>query len=387
MKLDSPLWQLAFRPGFLFASAFSCLAIILWLAILSGLWQWQAYFSMHWWHGHEMLFGFAMPVVTGFLLTAVRTWTNGTGTTGLRLQLIFACWLIARLLLVFAPTLLPLAAIVDSLFIFFTLIEFWIRVWPIRQWRNIPISIVLVAMLSLNIASYVYHDNTLYFQRIHYALIFIFTLLITVIGGRVIPFFTANKLQHSQAEAIGALDISALLCLAASAIWVLLGALDTTLNTEFKALLIVAAILQCLRWLRWRGWQTISVPLLWSLHCAYLLIPVGLISIALLGSPEHSASVMHLLAIGVVGNMILAMMARVALGHTGRPLLSHRALSVAFILVSISALLRSYLPILAPTQLQWAWVSGGAAWALAFAIYLYHYHAILTSVRPDGKPG
>lgn len=386
MHQSPALWQLAFRPGFLGAAAFAVIAITVWLAVLSGWWPWGAAYTPHWWHAHEMLFGFAMPVVSGFLLTAVRTWTDTSGTQGMRLQLLFGAWLGARILLIALPQALYVAMLLDSLFVLLTLTEFWQRVWPIRQWRNIPISLILLAMMGLNIASYLFNDEPTYYQQIHYALIFVFTLLITVIGGRVIPFFTARRLQHEQVAGQAWLEYSCLAGMILVTIGVLFGALSLN-STPWRLLLVVVALLHFYRFLRWRSWLTRHIPLLWSLHVAYLFIPVSLLSLALPNSAAHTASLMHLLAIASISGMILAMMSRVSLGHTGRPLDPPKPMTLAFILLSLSAIFRAFLPIWLPENTLFAWQLAGLAWLIAFAVFFIAYCPILLKPRIDGKPG
>jgi uncharacterized protein involved in response to NO len=389
MREANALWQLAFRPGFLGAAACAVVAVSAWIGVLSGWWTWRAPFSAHWWHAHEMLFGFAMPVVTGFLLTAVRTWTGTDGTQGLRLQILFAAWLGARLVLALLPEAWYLALALDSLFVLLSLNEFWQRVWSVRQWRNIPISLVLLAMLSLNIASYLWREDPVYYQRIHFALVFVFVLLITVIGGRVIPFFTSRRLQYEQVPGLRWLEHACL----AGMIFLVIATLSGTLGLgaqstpAWQLLLTVVAVLQLWRFLRWRFWETLHIPLLWSLHIAYLFIPLGLFSLAFATNAAHTASLIHLLAIATIGGMILAMMARVSLGHTGRPLEPPRTMTLAFALLTLSALLRAFLPMLLPATTLLAWQLAGLAWVIAFGLFFAAYYSVLIKPRVDGKPG
>ena len=132
----------------------------------------------------------------------------------------------------------------------------------------------------------------------------------------------------------------------------------------------------------------LSVPLLWSLHLSYLFIPLGLLGLALvIPDPVASKQLMHLLAIGATAGMILAMIARVALGHTGRPLEVGAGVSACFALLATGALLRSLLPLMWPATTMLSWRLSALCWIAAFAIFLWYYTPILLAARPDGKPG
>ena len=157
--------------------------------------------------------------------------------------------------------------------------------------------------------------------------------------------------------------------------------------TWLRVLLLVTAMLHLLRLYRWRGWTGLGVPLLWSLHLSYLFLPLGLLGLALaIPDPVASKQLMHLLGIGAVAGMILAMMARVSLGHTGRPLEATLMISTAFALLATGALLRSLLPLLWPAQTLWGWRLSALCWIAAFAIFLWRYTPILLAARREAAP-
>lgn len=382
------LWQLAFRAGFLAAAGFAVLSISWWLTWLDGGIAWNAPWSPNWWHAHEMLFGFAMPVVVGFLLTAVATWTGTPGSRGRVLQCLFGLWLLARLVLLTSlPWGLLVAATCDSLFILGSALELGKRVWSVRQKRNYAFVPILLVFATLNLLSYSKATQPLAGLGLHYAVLFLFLLLIAFVGGRVIPFFTARRLQLEPPAILPWLDFGSI---------ALLGVLVIAAGAGFvspdwppmRYLLLLAAAFQLLRQWRWWSIRMLGIPLLWSLHLSYLFIPLGLGLLAwTLPDPTASKSVIHLLAIGAVAGMILAMISRVSLGHTGHPLEVGRLVSVSFILLALAALVRGVLPVLAPTYTVVSWRVSGLLWIAAFAIFLLRYAHLLCSPRPDGKPG
>jgi uncharacterized protein involved in response to NO len=384
----NPLWQLAFRPGFAAAALCAVLAMSVWLLLLEGKMGWQHPYTRAWWHAHEMLFGFAMPVVVGFLLTAVATWTGVAGTCGLRLKVLFGCWLVGRLalLLPVSPALL-VAAAADSLFMIGVTWEVGRRVWSVRQTRNYAFVPILGLFTTLNLMSYSQADAPLASTDIHYGVLWLFLLLIAFVGGRVIPFFTARRLGFEQPATLPWLDYGAVALLL---VIVLLSVSGQLLQDRvwLRALLLVTATLHLLRLYRWQGWRGLGEPLLWSLHLSYLFIPMGLLGLALLiPDPFASRQIMHLLGIGAVAGMILAMITRVTLGHTGRPLKVGTLVSASFALLATGALVRSLIPLLWPALTLWSWRLSALCWIAAFGIFLWRHLPLLLSARPDGKPG
>jgi len=382
----APLWQLAFRAGFLAAACFGVLAMGRWLGWM--LWpRWSGNIPPQWWHAHEMVFGFAMPVVAGFLLTAVATWTNLPGTRGRRLQLLFGLWLAARLLLWLAPQWRLLAWLAEMLFILLLGFELGQRVWVRRQWRNMLFLPVLFILVLLDSASYLGIDQPSVSTRIHYGAVWMITTFIVIIGGRVIPLFTANRLGLKieplpawlDGLAIGSVVVIGLATAfapqAQSAPWL----------AEFC---LAAGALHLYRLGHWQGWKTLREPLLWSLHLSYLCIPLALLGLALAGGDTAAGkNLVHLLAIGTVGGMILAMMSRVSLGHTGRPLEVPRYLAFAFALLMLAAVIRALLPLVAAGLTLLWWQVSALLWVVVFTIFLYLYLPVLTRPRADGKPG
>jgi len=386
-KNTAPLWRLAFRAGFLGAGIFSVLAMLRWLIWVEDPARWTAEISPQWWHAHEMIFGFAMPVVAGFLLSAVAVWTGIAGTRGLRLKILFSAWLVARITLWLAPSAAMLAWAAEMLFIGLLMFELGTRVWARRQWRNMLFLPVLLGLATLNTISYTTADDLLLSTRLHYSAVWLVTIMIVIVGGRVTPLFTANRLGLKKWALPNWLEYSAIACVALVAallaIWPL-----AQINTPLQLLCLAGFCIHLYRMAHWQGWKTRSVALLWSMHLSYLCIPLALLGIGIVGNdPTAIKNIMHLLAIGSIGGMILAMMSRVSLGHTGRPIELARGVATAFALIFIAALSRALLPIIDPTLTHWSWRISALLWVIAFAIFVFRYYPVLTKARVDGKPG
>lgn len=383
----APLWRLAFRAGFLLAASFAVLGMARWLYWMLSPASWDYSIAPNWWHAHEMVFGFAMPVVAGFLLTAVATWTATAGTTGWRLQLLFALWLLARILLWLAPGQLIFAWLAEMLFILFLTFELTKRVWGRRQWRNMLFPPVLLTLAALSSASYWNADNPILTTRLHYGAVWMITVLVVIIGGRVMPMFTGNRLGFKISPLPAWFDYLAI------GSTVLIGLVTAMLPWDkagpwLPLLCLAGGAIHLFRLAWWRGWKTLGVPLLWSMHLSYLCIPLAMLGLALAAAdPVASKNVTHLLAVGTIGGMILSMMSRVSMGHTGRPLDVPTYLAWAFGLLILAAFIRAFLPMLAVGLTPWAWRISAILWIVAFACFLWRYVPILTGARVDGKSG
>lgn len=384
----SALFELSFRPFFLAGAVFAALVIPLWAAAWLGfMGDWQPTGGWLAWHMHEMLFGFAAAIIAGFALTAVQNWTGVPGLSGTPLVVLAALWLLARLAWLAAlPVWLVIA--LDLLFLPAVALAMARSVWIARQKRNYPIVLVLALLALCNLVSLSgLATNDLALQRQgNLGALWLVAALMGMIGGRVIPFFTQRGLNLSQpAPALPWLDYLLLTGSIAVALLMLTGvALQPSIAAGLLFALLGAGHLA--RLLLWHNTAMWKVPLVWSLHLAYAWLVIALYAMALwnAGWLIGFSQAVHLLAIGSMGGLILAMIARVSLGHTGRPLQPRPAMSAAFILLNLAVPLRVWL---AP-----AWPEGGywlaaLCWASAFALFVWHYAAILYRPRPDGKPG
>ncbi|RQM70935.1 NnrS family protein [Aeromonas jandaei] len=384
-----PLFRLGFRPFFLLGALFSTLAMLGWLGQLNGWFVLPGIGNPIWWHAHEMLFGFGAAIVAGFLLTAVQNWTAHPGVRSWPLVLIVVLWALPR-------TLLPWLGEHNTFLMAADLLWLPLCAWylakPIvqtKQWRNLFFVPLLVILTLLNAASWVWEAQWVDIEHLFITAVLLFTNLIAVMGGRVIPFFTARATAMEKAVPILWLERAALATLWLTLVcWLLLPTQWTTSIYMFP-LYIVAAVLHLWRQLRWRLPSTLGQPLLWSLHLAYLFIPLGLFALGALaaGMPITLSLASHLLSAGCMGTMILGMIARVSLGHSGRALQVGRRIQCAFALVIMAALTRVVIPLLWPAYTLHGWNLSGLAWSLAYGLFVWVYAPILTSPRADGRPG
>lgn len=385
------LWGLAFRPLFLFGCLFSLLAVAWWGYFWWLPFSWQPYGGAIWWHGHEMLFGFVAVIVVGFLLTAVQNWTGVPGLKGRPLQLLFVSWLLGRVVLVL-PFSLPAVwvMLIDCAFLLFSAMAMSYPVLKVKQWRNLIFVPILFLLFTLNAISHwaVVTDQPLTATRTLHAAIMLFVLLVSIIGGRVIPFFTASKMNLERLPAnkwIEVFSIAPLILLVAVAV---LG-FERQSPWLMTGLCLPALLAHSWRLSRWGGQHCRSVPLLWSLHLSYLFIPLGLLLLMLAswGLVSSFSAALHGFTVGAIAGMILAMVSRVVLGHTGRPLQPPTLMTWAFVLIGLSALLRALLPGFVPAVSHWAIATSSVCWLLAYGLLVFYYAPMLLKARVDGRPG
>lgn len=383
-----PLWRLGFRPFFLAGSGFAVLAIALWICALNGLFgSWQPTGGWLAWHRHELLFGFGVAIIAGFLLTAVQNWTGQPGLSGKPLMALASLWLAARigwLINLPLPLLLPL----DSIFLLLFAALMAEQLWRVRQKNNYPIVAVLLLLAGANgllLYGLANADDGLQRQAAYAALWLVATLM-GLIGGRVIPFFTQRGLRRvTGVKAWVWLDKSLLAC---GILLALLFASGLALQpSPWLALPFLAFGLgHLVRLVRWHDRGIWQVDLLWSLHLAFAWMVLAALGLALwhLGFLNNSSNSLHALAVGGMSGLILAMIARVSLGHTGRDLKTAKAMPWAFALLNAGAVARVFLVGVWPQTALWL---AATCWVLAFALFVWHYAPLLTQARPDGHPG
>lgn len=380
-----PLLRLGFRPFFLLGSVYAVLAIALWVWMFQSGQPSQLQVPALWWHVHEMLFGFAMAIVAGFVLTAVQNWTGINGTKHHRLALLVVLWLLPRVLF-WTPTPLWLISSIEALFLALTAYEIGVRVVKAKGWRNLFFVPLFILAIVANFASYAAIKGMPPFppSAVWQAMLWWFTLLLSIMGSRVIPFFTARRFNFEKPQPIVWLDWAANLPLVGLFI---LSFFPMTFAQLGQPLMLFSGVAHLIRVSRWQPWRTLSEPLVWSLHATYLCIPVSLILRGVLDNPFAAHNMLHLFAIGAIGGVILAMIARVTMGHTGRAIYQGPNMSLAFIAIIAAALVRSVGVALVPSSmLLWVNVSAGL-WVLAFALFVYKFGSMLMRPRVDGHPG
>lgn len=387
-----PILRLGFRPFFLFGAAFSIIAIFLWLLILQGNTELSPFGGGYWWHLHEMIFGFAGAIIAGFLLTAVQNWTGIPGIQNKSLLFLVLLWLFARLAL-FLPAIFgeTFAMVVDIAFLPAVAIFLAKPIVTIKQYRNLFFVPLLVLFTLVNIEFYLALSSPESFslQLSAYAGVMLVTFLMSVMVGRVGPMFTANGTQTPKVTNIAWLDKATNGSIALITFYLLLHPLFTINNNVLGGLLIIAAVFQTIRIIRWRPWITLNVPLLWSLHLSVIFIALGLLFIGLsyFFTELPSNHLWHILTIGGMAGLIIAMISRVSLGHTGRPLQPPKTMSIAFALLFLAAVVRSFLPIFLPQSIIMLYQASAGLWYVSFGLFVFHYAPMLLKNRADGRPG
>lgn len=381
---DLALFRLAFRPLYLLAAAYAALAVPVWIAQFAGVLLPAATYPGMAWHAHEMTFGFLLAVIVGFLLTAARAWTGMDTPSGRHLAGLCAIWLAARVFNYTGPV--EAAFVLDAAFIVAPMISIGIVLVRAHSQRNFFVLIVLTAFLAANTLFHLAAAGRLTFSPLEATRFFAFTViaLICVIGGRVIPTFTTNALRGIRQFRSQALDVAAL----AATLLALVLVLGNVRAVVTATACVLAAALQAARLAGWNPWATRGAPILWILHLSYAWIPIGLVLLALGAAGVLAPSAgLHALAVGAIGGMIVGMITRTALGHTGRALAAGRAEVAAYVLVQVAVVAR-----LAPTlaeslpYLPWT-IAAAVAWSLAFVVYLVKYAPMLATPRVDGRAG
>ena len=388
MRRRWPILALGFRPFFLLAAIFAAVAVPTWLAIYDGLLEPAPYLPPTIWHGHEMIFGFAVAVIAGFLLTAATNWTGRRTATGIGLGALAALWVAGRIALIAPGVPAWLAIGVDAAFLPVLAVVLAIPLLATGNRRNVVFPIVLTVLGLINLAIHLASTGAIDWDpsrglRIAIDLIL---LMIGVLGGRVIPSFTKNALPQARVNPCPKAGILALLFIAALA--VAEAATDNIAVTGSVAL--VAGLVNALRMRGWGTLATLRHPILWILHIGYAWLAAGLI---LRGVAELTGLIpldagIHALTLGATGSMIIGMMSRVALGHTGRSIAPRPLTVAAYWLVNAAALLRVVFALTGNDTLRAASLMGsGALWSLAFACFTIVYWPILSRPRADGRPG
>ena len=378
------LFNLGFRPFFLGGAVSAVILILFWLHLLKTGNPINYYQSPSLWHSHEMIFGFTTAIIAGFLLTAVRNWTNVQTPFGWKLALLFGLWLAGRLIIFLPGIPAWLIATVDLSFLPALAMSLALPIIQSRNFRNLIFIPILMAFFVANLMVHAelnqMTENT-QLKGINLSL-FLVILLITVIGGRVIPFFTERGVAGAQCTKFAWIEKA---IIPVTIAWLLI---NLTNETQLIALSSLAlAVMHLCRNYGWFSSSILSVPLVWILQFSYLFIPLGFTLYGLAGFGYVSQSVaFHAFTVGAIGGMTLGMMARVSLGHTGRTLVINKIVFTAFCLILSAAVIRSGVNLLPLDYMMTIYLSGGL-WVLAWLLFLSRYTSILIKPRKDGLFG
>ncbi|MDF2095071.1 NnrS family protein [Aquibaculum arenosum] len=375
-----PLLQAGFRPFFLLSGLWAAVAVGLWIPAYLGHMTLPTAFDPMTWHLHEAIYGFGAAAVAGFLLTAVPNWTGRLPIAGARLAGLVGLWVAGRvfcLLSGWSGWLLAMA--VDLAFLSVLFVMILREVMAGKNWRNLPPA-VAVLVLALGNAAVHLQDHVAWLPygfggRLGLAVLL---MLIALIGGRIVPSFTRNWLAKRKADALptpfGRLDRVALI----AALIALLGWVLFPHATAVGALLALAGALHFLRLARWRGLATLAEPLLTILHVGYFWFALGLLllGVEILTGIAALRGGMHALAAGAAGTMILAVMTRASLGHSGRDLTADAGTSLCYLLVTVAAAMRVIAPALPGIEITLL-AASALAWIGGFGLFVALYAPLL----------
>jgi uncharacterized protein involved in response to NO len=379
------LLSAGFRPFFLLASAWAAIGIPLWLAFLSGQAPLPTALPPAAWHVHEMVFGYGAAVVAGFLLTAIPNWTGRMPLQGGPLAALVLLWALGRVAVFSSGTIgAPSAALLDLAFPVTFLAVVTREIIAGRNWHNLPmtgaLSLLLVGSLLVHLDAMGIAATSALGNRLGVATLL---LLISLVGGRIIPSFTRNWLARqrpggSMPANFANPDRVALATTAlALALWV---AVPEARATAWAAL--AAGLAQATRLVRWRGAAAWREPLVWVLHLGYGWLALGLLLLGANGLfPElPQTTALHALTVGAIGTMTLAVMSRASLGHTGQPLAAGPGTTAIYLLVTVAALLRLSAPLAGGSYLL-VLTLAGACWSGAFGLFFVLYAGLLARPR------
>jgi len=378
------LWNLGFRPFYLLAGALAAVSIVIWVAQYSGWLGHRVYLAGPLWHAHEMIFGFAFAVITGFLFTAGQNWTGQPTPAGAPLAAIAALWIAARVLVLTPYAMLAAAA--DTAFALAAAAGIAVPLWKSRNRRNYFFVALLLALGAVNLSFHLALAGAfaLAVERTVQLALDLILFIMAVMGGRVIPMFTAGAVPGAGSRRVLWLERLAL-----GSVLVLIAAdLPGVPPVAVGVIAAVAATAHFARLYLWQPWLTLSRPILWILHASYgwIVVSLALRALAEFGVvPANLAT--HALTVGAIGGLTIGMMTRTARGHTGRPLLASPLETICYQLVQLAAVARVLVPLALPGLHAASMVASGLLWSVAFGMFTVLYWPILTRPRIDGRPG
>ena len=388
-RTGAAILNLGFRPFFAGAVIFSVLSMLAWMGVYVLGWSWQPAIPAVSWHAHEMIFGYGMAVIAGFLLTAVKNWTGVQTLYGLPLLLLFLLWLTARILLLTGDVgVLAWAALADGLFNALLVIAL---AWPIFKVRQFKQFGILSKILLLMLANLLFYAGILEVypwgvQAGLYSGVYLIMALIFVMSRRVLPFFIERGVDQ-------AITLTNRAWLDATSLLLFIGFwLADIIEPDSLLVAVLAGLLCVLHAIRLAGWYAPGIwqrPLLWVLYLAYAALIIGFaLKVAVYVFGISSFLPLHAFTTGGIGLFTLGMMARVTLGHTGRNILEPpAAVGWMFVLLLVGSMFRVVLPLFDAVHYTFWMGLSQLMWILAFSMFLVIFLPMLFRSRTDGQPG
>ncbi|SDR48271.1 NnrS family protein [Pseudovibrio sp. Tun.PSC04-5.I4] len=377
--------SLGFRPFYIAGAAYAAISVPLWVASIFGLVEINGPLEGVLWHSHELIFGFAAVILVGFLFTAVQNWTGRKTPNGLALGGLLALWLAARVLLFVGGG--PVGQVLDLLFLPLAAIGIAVPLYQAKNTRNY---FTVGLLLVLTVGNGVFHAIALDLINVDPADIFlwsvdVFAIFISVIGGRIIPLFTNGALGGKRAQRNPQLEN----VIAAGMVLLLVSDIYFGMSYEVATLravgMLVLAGLHIVKIGLWRPQMTWGKPILWILPVSYAWIPIALLlrAAALLDAPVDQVLAIHAITVGSIAGMMLAMMTRSALGHSGRPLKPTIVEVAIYYLIVLSAVVRVFGVLLYPQAYFAILAISALCWVGAFGLFTGKYWNIVTRPRID----
>ena len=382
--MESIIFQNSFRPFFIAAGIWATLAVPFWLLSYFGILIATENFNILLWHQHEMLYGFVAAAITGFILTAIPNWTGRLPIKNKPLAILAFLWIVGRVgFLNIAIFGTAVTTLMDLPFLIVLVLVIAREIVSGKNWRNLPV-IILISFFTLG--------NILVHLQIHEIIdsaelgirlsTFVLSILLALIGGRIVPSFTRNWLAQNKANKFprpfGNFDKISLISL----VVFVFAQIIIPHHQATSLLALLAGLLHGIRFIRWKVWMTLTEPLIWILHVGYMWLCVALVLIGLSGLTDFVpyTSSYHALTVGAFSTMILAVMTRASLGHTGRTIKATLGTTTIFIFITIAAILRVYEPFINESGTLILSLSG-IFWTLSFALFIFIYFPILTQPR------
>lgn len=384
---NTPLFNLGFRVFFALAGLSALILIVLWNAIFNGHLSTENYFQSNYWHAHEMLMGYSVAVISGFLLTAVKNWTGRPTLSGDQLAGLAIVWLYGRILPFYA-SLLPdgIIAFVDFIFVPALIYQISKRIFQTKYYKGF---VFIGLLLLLALGNGLIHAQMLdIYQNTADTgiklLVATIVTLILILAGRVLPFFIERGLSGMLILRNPLLDNLSI----GSALITFALQLSNSSGTLLALAAITTTISNGARLFSWYVQRIWYVPLLWILYAGYCWIILGFFLSALSAFNWLTSSLaLHAFTVGGVGVLTLGMMARVSLGHTGRTLKASNAMAFAFILINLSVIIRVLLPLAFPQWYNILIYASSLTWLTAFSLFMFVYGPMLSNDRVDGQHG
>lgn len=373
-------WQLAFRPTFLIGTLYSAIAMLAWIGFYSGIINYPGSMPVLTWHIHEMILGFISLIIFGFLFTATQNWTGIRGVNGVKLQALMTLWFLGRVFAL-SPLNTYWLLLIDVLYLGFSGYLLLPYLKSKSQNRNKIFILTTIGLICFAILASQISINLRAVGLLGVGIVF---LVISIIAGRIIPFFTKNAVKSSSSTKNNYIEwLSHVFSFIPFLVYY-------AVNNKFLiiSVFVLAGIVHLIRWVLWKPWQSIKAPILFILPLSYMWTFIGFFLLSIASVYDHLFSLaLHSINIGLIGSIIIAMVSRVSLGHTGRLIKASKLMITSYILIQLTAVFRVILGHASSINYLDSVKISGVLWTAAFLLLFISLIPILTQPRVDGRIG